>query len=77
VPFFRSMPLDTPDHIRAAWRLVTSLACRRRRALEAGADPAAAMLPEQDEITLAMDIILDAAAEHGITLLPEPYEAGK
>jgi hypothetical protein len=65
------MPLDTPEHIRAAWHLVTLMAFRRRQALEAGRDLAAAMLPEPDEIDMAMTAILAAADEYGVILLPE------
>jgi hypothetical protein len=65
------MPLDSPEHVRAAWHLVTALAFRRRKALEDGRDLAAAMLPEQSEIDMAMDAILAAAEEHGVALIPE------
>jgi hypothetical protein len=75
VAFFDHMPLDSDEHVRAAWHLVTGLEHRARRHLDAG-EPPPPFTPGPDEIRAAKDRIQFAAIERGLGYFPEPPAPG-
>jgi hypothetical protein len=59
------MPLDSPEHIRLAWHMVTGMDWRRHKAAAAG-DPPDPFLPGEHELGQAIERIQAAAAQHNV-----------
>ncbi len=59
-PVNKKYPIDTPDHVRAAWSYINH------------ADNAAKY--DKDEVKLIKDRIMNAAKKHGVEIDPETID---
>jgi hypothetical protein len=59
------MPLDSPEHVRVAWHLVTGMDWKRHKAVSDGKPPPP-FTPGEHELGEAMERIQEAATRHGI-----------
>jgi hypothetical protein len=57
------MPLDSKEHVRAAWRLVTGMAYKRSQAIAAGLPPPP-FIPDEAELEIAWNMIRLAAEQY-------------
>lgn len=60
------MPLDSKEHVRAAWHLVTYMLFRHSREKVAGRPPPS-FIPSEEELVMALAMIRLAAEQLGMS----------